>query len=52
MLTLWSALHPGVWLSPGNAGFGTWALPYRQSVDVTTRESKKPPPETLFDVWD
>ena len=41
MLTLWSALHPGVWLSPGNAGFGTWALPYRQSVDVTTRESKK-----------
>lgn len=36
LLSLWSAINPGVWVSPGNAGAGTYTLAFNQSVNAQT----------------
>ena len=36
MLSLWSALNPGVWVSPGNSEDGTFTLPPNAKIDQTT----------------
>ncbi|KAJ7088141.1 photo-regulated tyrosinase [Mycena epipterygia] len=36
MLSLWSALNPGVWVTPGEATGGTWTIPPDAQVDKTT----------------
>ncbi|KAJ7711400.1 tyrosinase [Mycena metata] len=36
MLSLWSALNPGVWVTPGEATGGTWTIPPDTRVDKTT----------------
>ncbi|KAF5345967.1 hypothetical protein D9756_010920 [Leucocoprinus leucothites] len=36
MISLWSALNPGVWLTAGNAQLGTYTLGYNQSVGAST----------------
>ena len=36
MLSLWSALHPGVWVSQGNSEDGSFTLPPGDPVDVDT----------------
>ena len=37
MLSLWSAVNPGVWVSKGPAEGGTWTIPGNASIDVNTR---------------
>ncbi|KAF7327227.1 Tyrosinase [Mycena kentingensis (nom. inval.)] len=36
MLALWSALNPGVWVTPGTQPGGTWTLNSNQAVDKDT----------------
>ncbi|KAJ7620093.1 tyrosinase [Roridomyces roridus] len=36
MLSLWSALNPGVWITPGEATGGTWTIPPDTKVDKNT----------------
>jgi hypothetical protein len=36
MVSLWSALNPGVWVTPGDATGGTWTLPEDAPVDKTS----------------
>ncbi|KAJ7611568.1 tyrosinase, partial [Mycena polygramma] len=36
MLSLWSALNPGVWVSPGEATGGTWTISPDATVDENT----------------
>ncbi|KAJ7088152.1 photo-regulated tyrosinase [Mycena epipterygia] len=35
LLSLWSALNPGVWVTPGGATGGTWTIPPDAPVDKT-----------------
>jgi len=37
MLSLWSAVNPGVWVSKGPAEAGTWSIPATASIDANTR---------------
>ena len=37
MLSLWSAVNPGVWVSKGPAETGSWTIPATASVDSNTR---------------
>lgn len=36
MLSLWSALNPGTWVSPGSAESGTWTISTNSEVDDRT----------------
>ncbi|KAJ7775767.1 tyrosinase [Mycena maculata] len=36
LLSLWSALNPGVWVTPGEATGGTWTIPPDAPVDKNT----------------
>ncbi|KAJ7339997.1 tyrosinase [Mycena albidolilacea] len=36
LVSLWSALNPGVWVTPGEATGGTWTLPEDTPVDKTS----------------
>jgi len=36
MISLWSAIHPGVWVSPNEAEDGTFTIPPRSKVDTNT----------------
>jgi hypothetical protein len=36
LLSLWAALNPSVWVSPGDAEDGTFILPPEAPVDVST----------------
>ena len=38
MLQLWSALNPGVWVSPNSAESGTFTIPANTQVDENTRK--------------
>ncbi|KAJ8091668.1 hypothetical protein AAF712_005919 [Marasmius tenuissimus] len=37
LLSLWSALHPGVWVSPSTSEDGTWTLPVDTPIDKNTQ---------------
>jgi tyrosinase len=36
MLSLWRALHPNVWVTPGSSVGGTWTIPINSTVDAST----------------
>ncbi|KIY68544.1 Di-copper centre-containing protein [Cylindrobasidium torrendii FP15055 ss-10] len=36
ILSLWSALHPGLWVTPGDSERGTWTIPADSKVDENT----------------
>ncbi|KAI0297681.1 tyrosinase [Russula brevipes] len=36
LLSLWSALHPGVWVTRGEAELGTFTIPSNATIDVNT----------------
>jgi tyrosinase len=36
LLSLWSALHPDVWVTPGDAEDGTWTIPDDATLDDKT----------------
>ncbi|TFY66267.1 hypothetical protein EVG20_g4820 [Dentipellis fragilis] len=36
MLSLWAALNPDVWVTPGLAGDGTWTIPPKVTINDTT----------------
>jgi tyrosinase len=37
MLSLWSAINPGVWVGRGPAEGGTWTIPANATIDANTR---------------
>jgi len=47
MLQLWSALNPGVWVSPSSSELGTFTIPASTQVDQNTRKQNKIFPYTL-----
>ena len=38
MISLWSAIHPGVWVSPNESEDGTFTIPPGTPVDTNTCE--------------
>jgi len=38
MISLWSALNPGVWVSNGDSEFGTFTLRPEVPVNINTRK--------------
>ncbi|KAF9473594.1 tyrosinase [Pholiota conissans] len=48
LLSLWSALNPGVWVSPGDSEDGTFILPPEAPVDVQTPLTPFSNTETTF----
>ena len=37
MISLWSALNPGIWVTPGDSADGTATIPEKSLIDTNTR---------------